>query len=64
MVSKTAALRTYAAIYEKPYRIQPGGQLYPPTEIAKAAAAALRFQADAIESTDAQETAWHPLSPP
>jgi hypothetical protein len=42
-------LRTYAAVFELPWRDRVGGELFPPTEACVAAAKALRFLADAIE---------------
>ena len=47
---KAETLRTYASIMEKPRRYERNGPLYPAPEIAVAAAKALRFQAEFIET--------------
>lgn len=42
-------LRTYAAMLDMPRREYPGGPVHQPTECNRAAAAALRFKANALE---------------
>lgn len=48
MAPDPETLRTYAAIFDLPRRSHPNGTLHPPTEICRAAAIALRLQADMI----------------
>jgi hypothetical protein len=50
IINKVATLRAYATILETPKRETRYGPLIPPTEIIKAAAEALRYQADSMES--------------
>ena len=47
---KAETLKTYASIMEKPRRYQHNGPLYPAPEICIAAAQALRFQAEFIDT--------------
>ena len=67
MIENPDTLRTYAAIFEKPYR-DGRGVVHPAGEACKAAARALRFLADALEPSEAVidaglavTAAWHNL---